>query len=186
MLSRSAPCPWPAPHCDLGPQHPARPPHRSGKKDTVPPLITASPGDAHPYLRAATAGLRHHTRSLTGPPSAPAPSSTDRVHLDALHTHVTALHRMLDQLSETVRPPHPAAGRHLTDAHTRLWQAASEIHAAFHLLPSAREPGKECRPERLPEGPPMLTICQRHVAASHAIRRRTTPADHARTTACVT
>lgn len=150
------------------------------------PLITASPHDAHPYLRAATAGLRHHTRSLASRPSGSPPSAADRVHLDVLHAHVTALHRMLDQLSETVRPPHPASGRHLTDAHTRLWQAASEIHAAFHLLPSPRDDGRECRPERPPEGPPMLTVCQRHVAASHAIRRKTTPADHTRTTACVT
>ncbi|RST17388.1 hypothetical protein EF908_34340 [Streptomyces sp. WAC04770] len=148
-------------------------------------MITASPDDAHPYLRAATAGLRHHARSFASRPASSTPPAADRVHLDVLHAHVTTLHRMLDQLSETTRPPRPAAGRHLADAHTRLWQAAAEIHAAFHLLPSGRDHGQECRPERLPEGPPMLTICQRHVASSHAIRRKTTPADHTRITACV-
>ncbi|MEU6231420.1 DUF6238 family protein, partial [Streptomyces sp. NPDC047042] len=35
----------------------------------------------------------------------------------------------------------------------------------------------ECHPERLPEGPPVLTICQRHLAAGHVVRRKTTPSD---------
>ena len=38
----------------------------------------------------------------------------------------------------------------------------------------------------LPEGPPVLTICQRHLAAGHVIRRKTTPTDlRPHTTACV-
>ncbi|WP_328865133.1 DUF6238 family protein [Streptomyces sp. NBC_00304] len=147
------------------------------------------PDDAHPYLRAASAGIRHHTRSLARPDAAP-PSPVDRAHLDVLHAHLTALHQLLAQLAETTRPPHPAAGRHLTTAHTRLWQATTEIHSAFHLLPSnpAEESAKasECHPERLPEGPPVLTICQRHLATGHVIRRTTTPTDlRAHTTACV-
>ncbi len=105
-----------------------------------------------------------------------------------LHAHLTTLHQLLDRLAETTRPPHPAAGRRLATAHTHLWQAASEVHAAFHLLPSNTTAGSEasaCRPERLPEEPPVLTICQRHLAAGHVVRRKTTPTDlRAHTTAC--
>ncbi|MFG2115548.1 DUF6238 family protein [Streptomyces sp. NPDC048718] len=129
-------------------------------------------GTAHPYLRAATAGLRHHTRETAGG----APGPVDRPHLDVLHAHLTALHRLVDQLAEHTHPERPAAARHLAAAHTRLWQAADSVHAAFHLLPAAFGDGA-CRPERLPEGPPVLTICQRHLAAVHAIRRKTTAAD---------
>ncbi|MFJ7342390.1 DUF6238 family protein [Streptomyces sp. NPDC101110] len=144
--------------------------------------------DAHPYLRASTAGVRHHTRALTR--SAPA-ALVDRTHLDVFHAHLTALHQLLNQLSESARPPHPAAGRHLATAHTRLWQATAAVHDAFHLLPIADEtsPDTECHPERLPEGPPVLTICQRHLAAGHVVRRKTTPSDlkaplHGHTTTC--
>ncbi|MGZ2361578.1 DUF6238 family protein [Streptomyces sp. 372A] len=144
--------------------------------------------DAHPYLRAASAGVRHHTRALARSDSAPPPPAT-RQHLDVLHGHLTALLLLLDQLGETTRPPHPAAGRHLGAAHTRLWQATSEVHAAFHLLPGSTTAGaeaSECRPDRLPEGPPVLTICQRHLAAGHVVRRKTTPTDlRPHTTACV-
>ncbi|WP_367435103.1 DUF6238 family protein [Streptomyces celluloflavus] len=149
-------------------------------------MTSPSPDDAHPYLRAATAGLRHHTRSLTAP-APPAPRPADRVHLNALHAHLTTLHQLLDQLTETTRPPHPATGRHLATAHTRLWQATAAVHDAFHTQPTTQDQG--CHPERLPEGPPVLTICQRHLAASHAVRRKTTPTDlstplHGHTTTC--
>ncbi|MGW2721088.1 DUF6238 family protein [Streptomyces sp. NPDC001492] len=149
-------------------------------------------GDAHAYLRAASAGVRHHTRALTAD-AATAPVPADRTHLDVLHAHLIALHRLLDQLQAATRPPHPAAGRHLATAGTRLWQAAAALHDAFHLVPAhhaASADEEECHPERLPEGPPVLTICQRHLAAGHLVRRTTTPTDlnsplHARTTACV-
>ncbi|MER6500159.1 DUF6238 family protein [Streptomyces sp. NPDC001455] len=149
----------------------------------------SAPRDAHPYLRAASAGVRHHTRALAQPDTFPPPPA-DRLHLDVLHAHLTALHQLLARLGETTQPPHPAASRHLSTAHTRLWQAATEIHAAFHLLPSntAGEGAEEgaCHPKRLAEGPPVLTICQRHLAAGHIIRRKTTPTDlRAHTTACV-
>lgn len=138
----------------------------------MPPLSSADP--AYPYLRAATNGLRHHTAAVTaGAPLAPRP--VDRVHLDTLHTHLTGLHQLLDQLAATTRPAHPTAGRHLGTAHTRLWQAATEIHSAFHLLPTSG--AGECDPDRLPDGPQILTICQRHLAAGHSIRRKTTPTD---------
>ncbi|MER7851387.1 DUF6238 family protein [Streptomyces bacillaris] len=143
--------------------------------------------DAHPYLRAATAGVRHHTRAVT--PSETGPRKpADRPNLDVLHTHLAALLHLLDSLADNTRPPHPAAGRHLATAHTRIWQATSEVHAAFHLLPSTTAADTEpsvCQPERLPEGPPVLTICQRHLAAGHVVRRKTTPTDlRPYTTAC--
>ncbi|WP_399028653.1 DUF6238 family protein [Streptomyces sp. 15-116A] len=148
----------------------------------IPPCPSAP--DAHPYLRAATAGVRHHARALNraAPP--------DRGHLDTLHAHLTELHRFIDQLAEAAAPPHPAAGRHLATAHTRLWQATTELHSAFHLLPGntaqADTETSACHPERLPEGPPVLTICQRHLATGHSIRRKTTPTDlRPHTTACV-
>ncbi|MEU3599292.1 DUF6238 family protein [Streptomyces sp. NPDC006798] len=120
-----------------------------------------------PYLRAATTGLRHHSRDSAARPA-------DRVHLDTLHAHITALHQLVDRLGETTRPAHPAAGRHLATAHTRLWQAGAAVHTAFHMLPTSTD----CVPEQIPQGPAILTICQRHVAAVHAVRRKTTPADH--------
>lgn len=146
------------------------------------------PDDAHPYLRAASAGIRHHARTLA-PSDGDPPRPGDRLHLDVLHAHLTALLHLLDRLADRTRPPHPSAGRHLATAHTRLWQAISEVHAAFHLLPGTpqadAEPGT-CHPERLPEGPPVLTICQRHLAAGHVVRRKTTPTDlRPHTTACV-
>lgn len=66
------------------------------------------------------------------------------------------------------------------------------MHDAFHTVPDDEGSGsadEECRPARLPDGPLVLTICQRHLAASHAIRRKTTPTDlntplHGHTTTC--
>ncbi|MFH9612843.1 DUF6238 family protein [Streptomyces pratensis] len=143
--------------------------------------MNASPAhEAQPYLRAATAGIRHHARSLPAQDRA-----ADRVHLDVLHAHLTTLHQLLDQLADTTRPQNPAAGRYLATARTRLWQAATETHAAFHQLPTTTAASTECRPEQLSEGPAVLTICQRHLAAGHIIRRKTTPTDlRAHTTAC--
>ncbi|MBT2409364.1 hypothetical protein J7I94_02105 [Streptomyces sp. ISL-12] len=132
------------------------------------------PGDAHPYLRAATAGVRHHTRGLH---HASQPEPVDRNHLDVLHAHLTEVHHFIAQCSEATRPPLPAAGRHLAEAHARLWLAMAAIHSAFHLLPTASGEVTECRPGRLLEQPPVLTICQRHLAAGRAVRRKTTPTD---------
>ncbi|WP_282793067.1 DUF6238 family protein [Streptomyces sp. CC224B] len=156
-------------------------------------MTSATPAsDAYPYLRAASAGVRHHTRALATGAAATAPVAAGRTHLDVLHAHLVALHRLLDQLQTATRPPHPAAGRHLTTAGTRLWQATAAVHDAFHLLPAVHAGSadeEKCQPERLPEGPPVLTICQRHLAAGHLVRRTTTPTDlnhplHGHTTAC--
>ncbi|MBN3933215.1 hypothetical protein IQ279_27040 [Streptomyces verrucosisporus] len=138
------------------------------------------PDDAHPYLRAASAGIRHHARALALAEQAAEPRAVvDRTHLDVLHAHLTVLHQLLDHLADAARPPYPAAGRHLATACTRLWQAATAVHDAFHLLPTAHRDadGAECHPERLPDGPPVLTICRRHLASGHAVRRKTTPTD---------
>ncbi|MFD7013929.1 DUF6238 family protein [Streptomyces sp. NPDC059928] len=135
-------------------------------------MTSPSSPEAYVYLRAASAGLRHHARGL-----AHTAGPADRVHLDLIHAHLTALHQLLDRLAEQTRPPHPAAGRHLAGAHLRLWQATAEVHDAFHKLPSATSDTTLCRPERLPEGPPVLTICQRHLACGHTIRRKSTPTD---------
>lgn len=140
-------------------------------------MTTAIPaGDAHPYLRAASAGVRHHTRAAHT-----AGAAADRTHLDVLHAHLTSLHQLLDQLADRTRPTRPAAGRHLATAHTHLWQAATAVHDAFHTLPAVHEPPAPlaCHPE-LHDGPCVLTICQRHLAGSHTVRRKTTPADLAR------
>jgi Family of unknown function (DUF6238) len=149
--------------------------------------------DSSPYLRAATAGLRHHARTAGLDTSGPATGNpADRRHLDALHTHLVALHQVLDALTDTTYPPHPAAGRHLATARTRIWQATAAVHDAFHALPSTGDhtsAAPECRPDDLPEGPPFLTICQRHLATTHQVRRKTTPNDltdplHGHTTHC--
>lgn len=146
------------------------------------PSVRAAEGGSHPYLRAATTGIRHHTRALTPERKRPtADHPADRVHLDVLHTHLTALHQLLDQLAAATRPPYPAAGRHLAAAHARLWQATAEIHGAFHTLPltdgTLTAGSEDCDPQRLIDGPPVLTICQRHLAAGHTVRRKTTPTD---------
>ncbi|WP_129838101.1 DUF6238 family protein [Streptomyces sp. RFCAC02] len=125
------------------------------------PVASAHPDDADLYLRAATAGIRHHTRALTRRGTDPA----TRDHLDQLHAHLVELLRLLDHLTNTVRPQHPAAGRSVAEARNRLWEAATGIHAAFHHLPAPAD------------GPPLLTICRRHLSASHAVRRHTTPSD---------
>lgn len=140
--------------------------------------------DAFPYLRAATAGVRHHSRgAIRSDDRAPARQPVDRAHLDALHAHLTAVHQLLDQLTDSTRAPWPTAARYLANAHARLWQASAAVHDAFHTLPSAD--GSTCRPDRLPEGPPVLTICHRHLSAGHTIRRKTTPADlHGTATHC--
>ncbi|MEU0844007.1 DUF6238 family protein [Streptomyces sp. NPDC005962] len=137
-------------------------------------MTSPTPPTAHPYLRAATAGIRHHARGLDRPPP---PEPVDRAHLDALHAHLDVLHRLLDHLATATRPPFPGAGRHLATARTGLWRATAAVHDAFHLLPPGSAESAECRPEPLPEGPPVLTICQRHLAAGHIARRKNTPTD---------
>jgi hypothetical protein len=144
-------------------------------------------GETHPYLRAASAGIRRHTTT-----SRHAEGTADRAHLDLLHAHLIACHHLLDQLDTTTRPSSPAAGHHLATGRTRLWQAAAAVHDAFHTVPLADQAGttSSCDPPaRLVGGPPFVTICQRHQSAVHTVRRTTTPAEidaplHGHTTTC--
>jgi hypothetical protein len=114
----------------------------------------------------------------------------DRTHLDLLHAHLISCHQLTDQLADATAPASPTAGRYLAAARTRLWQAAAAVHDAFHALPltDPAEAPEECRPDRL-EGPPFVTICQRHLSAVHAVRHKTTRAQlddplHGHTTTC--
>ncbi|KPI02869.1 hypothetical protein OK074_5019 [Actinobacteria bacterium OK074] len=134
------------------------------------------------YLAAATAGIRRQTRR---------PAVATRPGLDALHAHLTAVHLLLDQLTEAADPAHPAAIGHLTAARTRIWQATNSLHDALHTTPhldGTPAAADECRPEL--EGPPFLTVCQRHLVTAITVRRKTTPADlaspplHGHTTHC--
>ncbi|MEC3997163.1 DUF6238 family protein [Actinacidiphila sp. DG2A-62] len=145
----------------------------------------------HPYLRAAGAALRRHTNIRRPHDDAP-PAAADRPHLDLIHEHLIACHQLLDDLSDATGPSSPAAGHHLTRSRTRLWQAAAAVHDAFHALPlAAPDANPPCHPPaRLVDGPPFVTICQRHLAAVHTARRTTTAADlnaplHGHTTTCV-
>ncbi|MEV5935242.1 DUF6238 family protein [Streptomyces sp. NPDC052079] len=140
-------------HCT--PDHPRREARRrpAYRREGPPPLTSPPRADgAHPYLRAASAGIRHHARALA-PSDADPPRPVDRLHLNVLHADLTALLQLLDRLADHTRAPHPAAGRHLATAHTRLWHATTEVHAAFHLLPGTTEATtatSACHPERPP------------------------------------
>ncbi|MEE4544009.1 DUF6238 family protein [Streptomyces sp. V4-01] len=144
-------------------------------------------GETHPYLRAASAGIRRHTTT-----SQLAGGAADRAHLDLLHAHLITCHHLVDQLDTATRPTSPTAGRHLATARTRLWQAAAAVHDAFHTLPltGPASTTQVCDPPaRLVGGPPFVTICQRHQAAVHTARRTTTSAEidapiHGHTTTC--
>jgi hypothetical protein len=128
------------------------------------PLPTAQ--DLVPYATAVL-GLQVALNLPADPPAA------SRAELDALHAHLVALHALLDA-HHSCRPD-PARGSHLLAACHRVWQAADAVHTAYHAAPrgEAHLPG-------LPEGAPLLTICQRHQRATRLARRRMTPTDIAR------
>lgn len=146
------------------------------------------------YLRAATAGLRHHTRQTAARTE---PDPVTRAELDALHAHLATLHALASRIAARARDAGtPAHTSQLIAARTRLWQAAACLHAAFHTTPhpgaATPEPRGEPCPaagtgtgtgeeetasQELPPGPPWLTICQRHLVTATAVRRQTTPAD---------
>ena len=126
-------------------------------------------------LHVATAALDvHHHTALPEPAEA-----VDRVELDALHAHTTALYELLDTHTGATRGANPVGADHLHAARTRLWQAAEHLHDAFHTAP--RPDGTAPTPEqcaaRHPEGAPRLSICRRHLATAVRVRRSTTPAD---------
>jgi hypothetical protein len=145
-----------------------------------------TPGASHPYLRAASAALRRHTTT-----SRHSDGVADRAHLDLLHAHLIACHHLVDQLDASTGSSSPTAGRHLATARTRVWQAAAAVHDAFHTAPLADPDSTTpvCDPPAQLVGPPFVTICQRHLAAVHTVRRTTTPAEidaplHGHTTTC--
>jgi hypothetical protein len=126
-------------------------------------------------LHYATAALDvHHHTALPE-----IPGMADRVELDALHAHTTALYELLDTHTNGTRRILPVEGDHLHATRTRLWQAAEHLHDAYHS--AVREDGSLPTPEecavRRPEGAPRLTICQRHISTAARVRRQTTPAE---------
>ncbi|MEU7166622.1 DUF6238 family protein [Streptomyces morookaense] len=146
-------------------------------------MTTSSPlAEREPlaYLTAATAGIRHHTRTTT---SLPGGRPATRGHVDALHAHLTALHALLGRLTEQTRDERPAQSGHFAAARTRLWQAGEHLHDAFHQAPhtpvsdSGAPQDETCEQDIAPTGPPFLTICLRHLRTSTVVRQQTTPAD---------
>ncbi|MFR9723985.1 DUF6238 family protein [Streptomyces sp. MS19] len=122
------------------------------------------------YLRAATAGIRHHAKALTRTSDGNPP---DRHHLDDLHAHIAALLRLLDHLVQVTRPEHPSAGQRLSAARDFLWAATAAVHDSYHRLP----PADGSDDGGLPDGPPTVAICHRHLATGHLVRRTSTPTD---------
>ncbi|MFJ7278312.1 DUF6238 family protein [Kitasatospora sp. NPDC098663] len=134
-------------------------------------------------IRFATSALAcHRDTELTSD------QPVSRDELDALHEHVVALQRLVDQATARTRAHTAAAGDHLHNTRIRLWQSAEHLHFAYHTAPRAdgRAPTREACALRLPEGAPDLTICQRHLKAAKRVRNVTTPTDlHAPTTGMI-
>lgn len=131
---------------------------------------------AQDFVPFATAALDFH-RALNLPGG---PLVTTRAELDDLHAHLISLHGLLDAHTARTGQLVPVEGGELRAARTRIWQAADHLHTAYHAAPrpgSGDVPEPEACQARLPEGAPVLTICQRHQRTAHMVRRRTTPAD---------
>ncbi|MFE2864896.1 DUF6238 family protein [Embleya sp. NPDC059259] len=109
--------------------------------------------------------------SLTG--------AATRRELDDLHGHLIALHHLIDAHTTRTAPIADAEGDHLKAARTHLWQAAEQLHHAYHHAPHAdgATPDRDVCRRRTPEGAPELTVCQRHIGALTRVRRHATPAD---------
>ncbi|WP_338932718.1 DUF6238 family protein [Streptomyces netropsis] len=141
-------------------------------------MTTSSPrAEREPlvYLTAATAGIRHHTRTTDGRPAT-------RGHVDALHAHLTTLHTLLSRLTEQTRNERPTQSSHFEAARTRLWQAGEHLHHAFHQAPRTPAPDPDAPQDNtchqdVDAGPPFVTICLRHLRTSALVRQQTTPAD---------
>jgi hypothetical protein len=122
------------------------------------------------YLTAATTGIRRqaeHVAARTTPPC--------RRELDAVHAHLAATYLLAAHLRDrTDGDDQQPAALHLKAAGARLWQATDHLHAAYHH--TARLESCPDADEALDHTPP-VTICQRHLTITAAIRLRTTPAD---------
>ncbi|OIV38084.1 hypothetical protein BIV57_07685 [Mangrovactinospora gilvigrisea] len=106
-------------------------------------------------------------------------SLTARADLDALHQILITCHTLT---AASPRPPGDACADHLAAARVRLFQAAEEVHRAFHAA-SRTEPADQTRSVQRPgcggshpEGRPALQICSRQVKAGAAMRATATPA----------
>lgn len=134
------------------------------------------PDLAADFVPFATAALDFH-RAISLPAG---PVAASRTELDSLHAHVIALYGLLDAYTSRTTPVVRAEGDHLRACRIRLWQAAEHLHAAYHAAPhtgSGRLPTREACRARLPEGAPVLTVCQRHLATAAQVRHDHTPAD---------
>ncbi|MFE7124897.1 DUF6238 family protein [Streptomyces sp. NPDC057617] len=131
---------------------------------------------AQDFVPFASAALDFH-RALNIPGG---PLVTSRAELDSLHAHLISVHGLLDAHAVRTGALVQVEGDLLRAARTRIWQAADHLHTAYHTAPrtgSGEIPDREECQSGLPEGAPELTICRRHQAAAHLVRRRTTPAD---------
>jgi hypothetical protein len=137
---------------------------------------TPTPSPRQDFVPFATAAVDFH-RALNLPA---APLAASRAELDSLHEHLLAVYELLDAHTVRTAALAPVEGDHLHAACTRVWQAATDVHAAYHAAPhpgTGTLPAPDACRAGLPEGAPELTVCQRHQAAAHLVRRRTTPAD---------
>lgn len=116
---------------------------------------------AQDFVPFATAALDFH-RALNLPAG---PLVTSRAELDTLHEHLIAVYELLDTHTLRTGSLAPIEGDCLGAARTRIWQAASHLHAAYHsaprpaqapapapapvTFPTARRAGTDC-PKALP------------------------------------
>lgn len=110
-----------------------------------------------------------------------------RSTLDQAHVVLTAVHRLLEDHAAPTSPTaagSPHALPHLRAARDLVWQAAEQIHRAYHHAPrngassaTRVDPSADACHRGLPEGAPDLTICQRHLLVTTRARRHSTPAD---------
>ncbi|MFI0722083.1 DUF6238 family protein [Streptomyces sp. NPDC021224] len=134
---------------------------------------------AQDFVPYATAALDlHRELNLSSGSFADLPPST-RGELDALHAHLVSLHALLDAHARRTSALPPARPDLVTAAH-RIWQAADVLHAAYHAASRDGVRADAARRRGLPDGAPLLSICQRHQRAIRLARRRMTPTDVAR------
>lgn len=134
------------------------------------------PAAAQDFVPFATAALDFH-RALNVPAG---PLAASRCELDTLHEHLISLFGLLDMHALRTVPVVAAEGDSLRAARTRIWQAAADVHTAYHSAPrpgTGQVPGREACRAGLPEGAPELIICRRHQDAARLARRRSTSAD---------
>ncbi|MEY9961010.1 DUF6238 family protein [Streptacidiphilus sp. MAP5-52] len=133
---------------------------------TPPPAPAADP-DLLAHATTVLDVLRLTRAPGGGPPA--------RRELDAFHAHTVALYGLLDSSASACQLTDPKTARHLHAARILLWQAADQLHLAYHSRSAAPATPPPARPH--PEGRTVLTICQRHQLCTAGVRRIATPAD---------